>query len=114
MSHGREWAMTLTVKCAVDGCPAVMEATVAGVSAHAATEGAKKVLRYLGWTISRMENRCAVHSGPIPSCVKCGEPTPRPYAIDPSRILRGLSCIPCHQEALREAVREEFGREMTR
>lgn len=114
MSGGREWAMSLAVVCRVETCTARDEVSVAGVSAHGATEGAKAVLRHRGWTLDRRDDLCPEHSGPILACTVCGEPTPKPYGIAPGHIVRGYHCLPCHRTALDERVRETFAKELTR
>jgi len=114
MSGGREWAMTLAVECRVEVCTARDEVSVASTSAHDATEGVKKILRYRGWTFGRLEDICPAHSGPIPACTVCGAPTPKPYGIAADHIVHGYHCLACHHTAFQEQVREEFGKELTR
>ncbi len=116
MSGGREWAMTLEVVCRVDGCPAKDGATVAGRSAHDATEGAKAVLRYRGWRIDRLDDLCPTHAGPIPACELCGEPTPRPYGSTHTEHYTGRRwvCHECGRAAHKASVREAFAEGMQR
>ena len=99
MSGGREWAMSIDVRCRVEMCTAHDSVSVAAVSAHDAVEGVKKVLRYRGWTFGRRDDLCPAHAGPIPACEVCGEPTPQPYGVNGTgRHITGVSwcCYPCY------------------
>jgi len=116
MSSDREWAMTIDIECSVQTCSTKDTVTVRDVSAHGATEGAKKVLRYRGWAINRRDNTCPEHNGPIPVCLLCGVDVPKPYGIEHSQHITGvrLSCLPCHRKAMDARVAETFAKEMTR
>lgn len=108
-SSGREWAMSLDVACRVDTCPTTDGVTVRDVSAHGATEGAKKVLRYRGWLIDRRDNLCPEHAGPIPVCEVCGEATPITYAVRNGKHITGKAhtCLACYRAAMDARIRED-------
>lgn len=110
MSCDREWAMTLDIVCSVETCATKDSITVRDTTAHGATEGAKKILRYRGWAINRRDNTCPAHSGPIPVCLLCGVDVPKPYGITHATHITGvrLSCLPCHRDALDARVAEYF------
>lgn len=111
MSGGREWAMSLSVRCRVETCTATDSACVAAVSAHDATEGAKKVLRYRGWKIDRRDDLCPEHAGPIRVCEVCGEPTPPPYGSDSRhRHITGVdwACSACYRRMFDQELAARF------
>lgn len=102
MSGGRQWSMAIDVQCRVETCSEKDTACVCATSAHDAVEGVKTILRYRGWTFGRLDDLCPAHSGPIPACEICGQPTPRPYGVDGWSARRdGVSwaCWPCHHRA---------------
>ena len=114
MSSDRTWAMTLDVECSVETCATKDGVTVCDTTAHGATEGTKKVLRYRGWVIGRRDNTCPAHSGPIPVCLICGVDIPKPYGVESQSHVTGvrLSCLPCHRKAMDAWLAERFAKEM--
>lgn len=110
MSGGRELATTLDVVCRVETCGARDSASVASVGAEDARQGVMKVLRYRGWTISRLDDLCPAHSGPIPACDICGEPTPKPYAVTHAKHYTGVGycCHGCANRKLSESLAARF------
>ena len=114
-ADGREWSMGLIVRCRVETCPETDEATVADCSAHGATEGVKRLFRYRGWTLGRRDNLCPEHSGPIPACEACGDPTPKPYGVKDGKHITGKAwtCLPCYRDAMDARVRERQAARIT-
>ena len=102
MSGGREYVVELAVECRVETCDTKDRAAVVSVGAEDARQGVLMVLRHRGWTIDRRDDLCPAHSGPIPACEVCGQPTPRPYSATFHRHLTGVNyaCRDCARRAV--------------